>query len=1390
MTDTPLLEKVKRGAQQIETAVNPTGEAIVNGQTEFVQKIPQGEILNRARDNQPLTPVDVKYFLNQTEIELGALDNIPPTLRFNLEQGHKGAEKRRMQIREVLEKIGIGEERIGQENFSPDEIWDAVLYDTRQTNDKGQNKDNGLKLLDDDRGKRIKKNASKIVDKIGKEKADAINAMGRAVKAQEVDTLSINSNQLLFPEIDKPFQLHPKQKPSDTEIDVRAVLIVRKKLQRIGVVQAFLNQRAGGWAGQTEEPKPGDPQLPDQVSYNEDTKQIIVQGVPFSGDSEHLTVVEMLDVLEDGERMFHELKDQLLGGIQGRSGWIAEAILRRLNEVWTETADIKQKAVGEIKTWVSQLGRGHLVAEFLEIPDVGRILAWEDWYQRRDPLTDRPLPIDDLPTIEARVKEKASKLQIPTSKVDLALYLSRILQLGYWPGRVGYKHRVFAERYAFEDVGASIPIGFIPQEEEFLEKLPRADRIQFEAYFAELNALTVGHLTDFAAEHLHRVVDNAATEDILFRWEVGDAPIYRVPPDEIIMLLSQNQKIPHDELKKLFIESYLHREQFRWLFVWARMGGLYKGWEYRLGEKASEKQYLNPNRAEDRGVLIEWLQRSNSPAMTTMREAGINPAWINDEIIQELFTDENMERVNRLREKGGGKINLIDLLADMRQAESLPASNRARIKAIATALELVLRDKRTWGVDMGVNNDLLARPELPREIRQRGGFGSDEAGAMVVMEFTRSDIHNTWATWLEQLSRLRLRNEFPDLKALFAAVTTKFGDEPRWRTDSAAAPYLPIVTALGIKSKDMLAGYFLMGYEATAGGMVTSQLHLSDVLDQMRILYWHKPVIGAYRRIFGRENHLAWMEELKLRQRADLYNALDTRWEQLFQGRPDLNSILSHLIVGGDGKAMYVHCVSRIVGEGQPGEIILRNDPDYWINRYEHEARYLYFPASRMAAVGMESQAYQGQMNRDQAKKQIDSFVSAGFMRRWYNDEFEAIGLGDLFQVQFETYVDQNRTTTQRQIFPIDFMIDLRQQARGVSVEFAAANGFANPTQFWELAKTGQLSGHDAELWKDFREIMLKGWVINVDEPDSEMAQFYWEWREQALEMLHTTEEGLEKIPDGGIFRIGYKFLRKMGELPKGAISFLRSGGGWAEQYVSQHRGDFEKRLKEDPVREELARIEANYEKFLVEEVREELTRANEKGLFLGEKLHIRKSLEDYYRKGQITRETRDMLLTEVVTKSYRPGWKALGQPGWWINSGQSIYSFIWNMAGGIVENFAKFEVTKQLLFAQIERVLSASPAGYLAAALWSLGSIRDIIKVGAAVGKVTVIPEFIPLLGGLPIPLALITVWGIFVAIQGRAILISNGLRIINGLVRWANKGRGLTDSDALIERKESKEG
>ncbi|MDZ7587496.1 MAG: hypothetical protein U0946_07110, partial [Patescibacteria group bacterium] len=1247
-----LIEKIGVVTNQIAEAVTPSGFKEKDGIIESVSTLSQFEILERARHNQALTPVEVKTFLDKTSEELLGLGKIPNKIRFNFGNGSENARERRQQLVGALKTTGIEEIEVEGENFSQDEVWDAVIYDARKENDKNMGKDHGLKLLDDARGEKIKRKAVKIIEKLGEEKTGIIYDLSRAVNAEGIDTLSINTNRLNIPKEDISFKLHGQQKPSDMEIDLRSALVVRKKLQRINVVDAFFNQRAEGRAGQTQELNPGEPQLSDQVSYDEHTKQLIVQGVPFSGDSNHLTVVEMLDVLEDGERMFYELKDQLLGGTQGRSGWIAEAILRRLNEVWTETSDIKQKAVGEIKTWVSQLGRGHLVAKFLEIPEVGRILAWEDWYQQRDPLTDRPLPIDDLPTIEARVKEKAKNFGIPTSKVDLALYLSRILQLGYWPGRVGYKHRVFAERYAFEDVGASLPIGFFPEEEKVLENMPRGQRIAFEAYIAELNSLVVGHLTDYAAEHLHRVVDNAVTEDILYRWEVSDAPIYRVPPDEVIQLLSQNQKIPFSQLKEMFIESYLHREQFRWLFVWARMGGLYKGWEYRIGEKTSEKQYLNPGRAEDRQALIDWL-KTHDTALKSLKEAGIEPEWITDVVVKELFTNENMKRVNEWRLAHGGKVKLNSLAADINLAQRFPEQDKRRINVIATALEFVLRDKRTWGVDMGNNNDLLARPNLSREIRHKGGFASDEIGTMVVMEFTRSDIHDTWKSWLNQLSRVRLRNEFPDLKALFADVTSKFGDESRWRTDSAAAPYLSAVTALGIRSKDMMVGYWLAGYEATAGAMTTSQLHLSDVLDQMRILYWHKPVIGAYKRIYGRENHLAWMDRLKLLQRADLYNVLDTRWEQLFQSAPDPSQILNHLMVGGGGKAMYAFEVSRLVGDGQPREIILRDDPDYWINRYEHEARHLYYPATQMLRVGWEGDALQGKFDRDAAKAQIDKAVAQGLWRRWYTDEFKPIGLGDLFRIQFKTYVDRDRTIAQEQIFPIDFMIDLRQQARGVSIEFAAAHGFSNPTQFWELGKMpGGLTGNDAELWGEFRKMMLEGWLINVDMPESKIPQFYWQWREQALGFLGLSEEKMERIPLGGLFRSTISLIARIGGLNEEGKEFLEAGGGWAKAVVNKNRDKFIHSLQKDPVREELGRIEENYSKWVVEDLTRILTRANERGLLLADKVSMRANIEEYYRKGKIDQETRDRLLSLVIKTRYKPNIRNdIKDRNFWVNN-------------------------------------------------------------------------------------------------------------------------------------------
>ncbi|MBU2052326.1 hypothetical protein KKH13_03940 [Patescibacteria group bacterium] len=1238
-----------------------------------------------------------------------------------------------------------------------------------------------------------------------KQRLRVVLALNDGLLAEEIDPMSLTTEKLLKADRSQQVRWHSKQTIEPiADVIIKNPLVIRAKLDRYDVVNGFLNQRAEGRVGQEEPPKPGEDQLPGQVNWLEGQKQMIIAGLPYSGDPNHLTVVEVLEVLEDTERMVKENQTQIKGQIQGRSGWIAEAILRRMEEVWKETADIYQKDTKELLTWTAELGRGHLVAEWLEIPDVARVLAQKDLYKQRDPVTDKPKEIESLPKIEARLKQWAKDNQIPMAKVDLAIYIAQLLQIGYWTGRVGWKTRHSTEKYSWYELGAGLPLwlwgdpAFKSVEDE-IGVLDEDEKRAFEFQLVALNALTMGFMTSYTTEHLGRIPNNASEEDLLFISEVGEPAIYEIPDDNVIKAISNVQMIDFDELKEQFQRSHLHREQYRWQFVYGWYSGLYKSLQRVAGEEAAERQYLNPTDQIHRNLLRRFLQLSNSPAATTLREAGINSEWITDEVIVQLFTDENMEVVNSLRQNRGGKIKPSDLVNDVRELEGLPLGNRDRIRGLAMALEIVLRDKKTWGVDLGENNIKLVNGQLSREIRARGGFGADEMGLMVTLEYLRKEIAKTLAEYQDITSKMHLHNEFYTAKDAIERLTKAYGDNVRFRASSLVSPFIALETSISIRASMMLVGYWDAKYAHTGGRMVTDQEALYDQMDIDRIFHerFH-PVVGASERIKDREAYLIRIGKIKGRQRGKISAALARFYEREFGKSPGLDRILTY-VVGEGGKDTYRHCVPGRTAD----EFILADDKDYWLKREEREAQAFYYPASIMQVATWESQARQGQIDEDRAKQQIDQMVSFGFMRRWYNDKFIPVGLGDLFRVKFEI-------GKQTRPFPIDFMIDLGERVQGVAFAFAMANGYENPSMFWQHAKLGalpaggptegQFAGHSwQDVWNGFREKMIKGWLVDPALKDSELPKTYWDWREMALSMMDLREESLDRVTREGIVGPYFRLVEWFGKGPERLIDFvLKDKKAEIRKIIGKDRGELIDNLAKDPIPEELGRIKELYGGWVLEEVTRDLMNAEKTGgLFLNEKVQIRKSIEDHYRHGKIDRNTRDLLMSRVIESQYKPNflksdWK---DPNFWINnSWVSVPGAIWEVTSDLLETF-KVEVKKYLWFEQGKAILNSSPAGYLTA-LIANPAWPTIIKTAIAIGEKTAIPALsIPVLNiaipAFAIPISLGSIWNIFWLIQGPAIVYSNGWRFINWGTRKLNKlitgkAKGIADGDSLVTIKE----
>jgi len=1398
MVDVGTIETIKLGSKQLKEAVKPTGIK-VKGEGEGYKKewvITQEEIINMVRNNEALTPRDVKAFIDSSEEEMAALQLIPEAVEFSIEEGADGLTQRRQQLSESLEQFGIKEVKVERENYTADEVWDAVYYETRKAN--GEDVDD-LPFLGDTRGARIKRNSKVITDQLEEEQRQIIYAFNDGLKAEGIDPLSLTTERLQGL-AGETFNLHIKQRVADkTKVIVRDALVIRKKLQRWEVVDKFLNQRAEGRVGQAGDIEPLDSRLVWGVSWQEGDKQMKIDGVPYeSAKPGQLTVVEILGVLEETDRMFRTLMEQLQGGVQGRNGWVAEAMLRRLNEVWTETSNIYQREGKPQKNWVSELGHTFTVADWFEIPGVKAILTEPDLYQQRDPLTDKPLEIDPLPVIERRLKEKARNLQVPEAKVDAAIMISSMMQFGYWIGDIGWKIRHMAYKYQLEDIGAGLPMWGLLEND--LREMPREERLGFEAEIAALNAYLVGSTADYFSYHIGRIPDEAATEDFIYIAQVREAPVYKVPRDEVIKVLSRAQKIPENELRDMLEESCLRREQYRWQFVWAKYGGLYKDFNHRIGAESGENKYLNPTSKEDRQVLVDFLQKADSPATAILAEAGIDSSWITDEVIERLFDIDNLKVVKEYREMiyntRGTKVELSRLKPDAQRAGGLPEGDAARTEVLAMILEFVLRDKRTWGVDMGKNNSYLASPEFTKSIRAKGGFGANEINMIRVMEYLRGYLYYSYKKTLAVTTRLRIPEWESPQEAVYGLLT---GWNESMKQDWTNHLILPVQTGWGINMIRLMTGYILEGYEAELGTFTKSQTNLYDEMDTQQILkpYRYFPIVGSAQRARDRAGHLVWRERRRLLQRAEVSTALDKRWEILFAVSPDISQIIPHLIVGEKGKGMYMHCVRKIDPvSGGDGEVVLNTDPDYWLVRNEREGRYLYLPGSRMALRQWVQQAGHGQMDKDKAKEQIDGFVAGGFMRHWINDKFEVVGLGDLFKVEFEN------SKGQMQIFPIDFMVDMRSRVESVAAQFAAAKGYAYPGMFWQNAKTDNLDPAGKRLWEEFRGEMLKGWLVDPELADSEMPKVYWQWRRMALVMLGLTEESLEGMPESGVLEKGYEAVRKLRDITMERVNKIlrRYEEGRDDVLTPKVKRDLRKKMKREPIMNALGEIQGAYGEWLLREIGEELERAEEKGLFLGEKIKIRELIENHYRKGKIDKEIRNRLLTRVIETRYRPDflkrdWK---DPNFWINNKWfTIWGGVIDAAVGFVGKLTEDRIglSKQLWWQKAMLAVNSSPGGYAIAAVSQIGPIWKILQVARLQGwqftisleslfgflsKIPFVPTeiVVPITGAMALE--------IFVALQGAAILASNGLRIINWLTRKVRKGRGIADSDALVHIEE----
>jgi len=301
------------------------------------------------------------------------------------------------------------------------------------------------------------------------------------------------------------------------------------------------------------------------------------------------------------------------------------------------------------------------------------------------------------------------------------------------------------------------------------------------------------------------------------------------------------------------------------------------------------------------------------------------------------------------------------------------------------------------------------------------------------------------------------------------------------------------------------------------------------------------------------------------------------------------------------------------------------------------------------------------------------------------------------------------------------------------------------------------------------------------------MPKTYWFWREQVLEVLKLNKERLETIPEGGL-----------GKLASRGWEWLRGVAG------KENRTKLIEKLQKDPVQKELEQIKMAYGKWVVEEITRELTRANDRGLFLAEKVGIRQHIEEFYRKGKINKETRDILLNRVKEVRYKPDFRNdIKDPNFWVNnSWPTIAGLAYQGVGALLE-VAKIDLKKYLWYDKWNAILNSSPAGYVLGsflnpkfyqainALKLAQETTTLPLIAAKIPFLSTILSHTPFLATLPIPGSLVTALSIFGAVQGGAILASNVARVINWASRWVDRklggsGRGIADGDALIYIKE----
>jgi len=292
---------------QLTEATKPSGiKHTADGAIQFVRTVSPEEILQRAKEKQSLMRSEVKAFLDLAHQELGVLSNIPISVRFSLETGESASNKRKKQLNEILENLGFNNIQVDNEDFSADEVWDAVNFAIR-FGTQNNHLHTFLELLEGQRWDRIRKHSDEILHTIGNEKISLVSSLAKCLIAEEIEPISLTSVELLQPHKRSPIQLHQKQIITNcSEAVVRDVLVVRKKLEMWEVVDEFLDQAL--------------------LFYNKKERHLVVEGVSWEGSPEFLNMSDLVNVLMEIDAMkeYHQIDQE----IRGFYGWTLEGVKR------------------------------------------------------------------------------------------------------------------------------------------------------------------------------------------------------------------------------------------------------------------------------------------------------------------------------------------------------------------------------------------------------------------------------------------------------------------------------------------------------------------------------------------------------------------------------------------------------------------------------------------------------------------------------------------------------------------------------------------------------------------------------------------------------------------------------------------------------------------------------------------------------------------------------------------------------------------------------------------------------------------------------------------------------------------------------------------------------